>query len=68
MKFYACWFIGLLCQVSKHGAIFTENMRIEIRFKRVAAEGFNDALWFMGNKGPWPKNGEIDLLENPKMK
>lgn len=29
---------------------FTENMRIEIRFKRVAAEGFNDALWFMGNK------------------
>ena len=47
---------------------FTENMRIEIRFKRVAAEGFNDALWFMGNKGPWPKNGEIDLLENPKKK
>lgn len=45
---------------------FTENMRVEIRFKRVAAEGFNDALWFMGNKGPWPKNGEIDLLENPK--
>lgn len=47
---------------------FTENMRIEIRFKRVAAEGFNDALWFMGNKGSWPKNGEIDLLENPKKK
>lgn len=47
---------------------FTENMRIEIRFKRVAAEGFNDALWFMGNNGSWPKNGEIDLLENPKKK
>lgn len=46
---------------------FTENMRIEIRFKRTNTKGFNDALWFMGNtnKG-WPKNGEIDLLENPK--
>lgn len=46
---------------------FTENMRIEIRFKRTPYVGFNDALWFMGNnKRPWPKNGEIDLLENPK--
>ena len=27
---------------------FTENMRIEIRFKRNAYHGFNDALWFMG--------------------
>ena len=42
-------------------------MRIEIRFKRNAYQGFNDALWFMGNNDrPWPKNGEIDLLENPK--
>ena len=46
---------------------FTENMRIEIRFKRTNTQGFNDALWFMGNNNrPWPKNGEIDLLENPK--
>lgn len=46
---------------------FTENMRIEIRFRRNAYQGFNDALWFMGNNNrPWPKNGEIDLLENPK--
>lgn len=46
---------------------FTENMRIEIRFKRTPYVGFNDALWFMGNNNrPWPKNGEIDLLENPK--
>ena len=48
---------------------FTENMRIEVRFKRNAYEGFNDALWFMGNNNlPWPANGEIDLLENPKRK
>ena len=46
---------------------FTENMRIEIRFRRTDTRGFNDALWFMGNNGrPWPQNGEIDLLENPK--
>lgn len=46
---------------------FTENMRIEIRFRRTDTRGFNNALWFMGNNGrPWPKNGEIDLLENPK--
>ena len=48
---------------------FTENMRIEVRFKRNAYVGFNDALWFMGNNNlPWPANGEIDLLENPKKK
>ena len=42
---------------------FTENMRIEVRFKRNAYEGFNDALWFMGNNNlPWPANGEICLL------
>lgn len=46
---------------------FTENMRIEIRFKRTPYIGFNDALWFMGNNDrPWPAKGEIDLLENPK--
>ena len=42
-------------------------MRIEIGFIRTPYVGFNDALWFMGNNNrPWPKNGEIDLLENPK--
>lgn len=51
----------------EHWCNFTENMRIEIRFKRTHHVGFNDALWFMGNNNrPWPKNGEIDLLENPK--
>lgn len=44
----------------------TENMRIEVRFKRSDVKGFNHALWFMGNHGSWPACGEIDLLENPK--
>lgn len=48
---------------------FTENMRIEVRLKRSDTQGINNALWFMGNNGkPWPENGEIDLLENPKKK
>ncbi len=45
---------------------FTENMRIEVRCRRSNHVGMNDALWFMGNSGAWPANGEIDLLENPK--
>lgn len=46
---------------------FTENMRVEIRYRRTDTQGFNNALWFMNNSHkPWPKGGEIDLLENPK--
>ena len=46
---------------------FTENMRIEIRYRRSDTQGFNNALWFMNNsRKPWPKGGEIDLVENPK--
>lgn len=50
-----------------HWCTFTENMRVEVRMRRSSTTGINDALWFMGNnKRPWPDNGEIDLLENPK--
>ena len=46
---------------------FTENMRIEVRYRRSDTKGFNNAVWFMNNsRKPWPKGGEIDLLENPK--
>ncbi|MCM1067817.1 MAG: alpha-L-fucosidase [Muribaculaceae bacterium] len=46
---------------------FTHNMRIEVRARRSSHTGLNDALWFMGNaRKPWPANGEIDLMENPK--
>lgn len=46
---------------------FTDNMRIEVRARRSSHTGLNDALWFMGNvKKPWPEQGEIDLMENPK--
>lgn len=46
---------------------FTENMRVEIRYRRTDTKGFNNALWFMNNsRKQWPAGGEIDLLENPK--
>lgn len=47
---------------------FGSNMRVEVRYKRSDHQGFNNALWFMGNEGKWPDCGEIDLLENPKKK
>lgn len=51
----------------EHWTDFTENMRIEVRARRSSHTGINDALWFMGRNGrPWPSNGEIDLMENPK--
>lgn len=37
--------------------------RIDIRAKFPAKEGLWPALWFVGEKGHWPANGEIDLFE-----
>jgi len=54
---------------SQFWCCFTENMRIEVRARRSAYTGLNDAIWFMPNgSGKWPACGEIDLLENPKKK
>lgn len=47
-------------------ATFSDNMRIEVRARYNSLKGFNNALWFMGYDGPWPANGEIDMLESPK--
>ncbi|WP_289024003.1 BACON domain-containing carbohydrate-binding protein [uncultured Salegentibacter sp.] len=50
---------------------FTTNMRVEVRYKSSGHQGFNEALWFMGQSNydgqgiPWPDNGEIDLMESP---
>lgn len=50
---------------------FTTNMRIEVRYKNSGKQGFNEAVWFMGQsnydsqKIPWPACGEIDLTEAP---
>ncbi len=66
---HGCYRSATLRDEAEMWCNFTENMRIEIRFKRNPYQGFNDALWFMGNNDrPWPANGEIDLLENPKKK
>lgn len=41
----------------KHGKV-----QIRARFK--SAQGAWPALWMMGEKGGWPANGEIDLMEH----
>lgn len=37
--------------------------RFEIRARLKAEQGLWPALWFVGEKGRWPANGEIDLME-----
>jgi len=37
--------------------------RIEIKAKIVPEKGLWPAIWMLGVDGPWPSNGEIDLLE-----
>ena len=50
---------------------FTTSMRVEVRYKSSGHQGFNEALWFMGQSNydgqgiPWPDSGEIDLKESP---
>lgn len=38
--------------------------KIEISARFKAARGAWPALWMLGSHGPWPKNGEIDLMEH----
>lgn len=50
---------------------FTPNMRVEVRYRNSGKQGFNEAVWFMGQsnydsqKIGWPACGEIDLVEAP---
>lgn len=50
---------------------FTKNMRVEVRYRNSSKQGFNEALWFMGQSNydgqgiSWPECGEIDLTEAP---
>lgn len=37
--------------------------RFEVRAKIQAKAGLWPAIWFLGEKGPWPECGEIDLME-----
>jgi len=37
--------------------------RVEVRAKIPTARGSWPAIWFLGNRGGWPENGEIDLME-----
>lgn len=37
--------------------------RFEMRARFAAATGLWPAFWTLGTSGPWPQNGEIDILE-----
>ena len=37
--------------------------RFEVRAKIPTASGSWPAIWLLGNKWPWPENGEIDMME-----
>ncbi len=37
--------------------------RVEVRARIPAFDGAWPAIWLLGNKGPWPQNGEIDIME-----
>ena len=37
--------------------------RIEVKARIKAEEGLWPAIWTLGNKGQWPNNGEIDIME-----
>lgn len=50
------------CVKSKGRASWTYG-RFEIRARFKAEKGLWPAIWTLGDKGPWPLNGEIDLLE-----
>ena len=54
-------------RMKTQGKFATEYGRIEWRAKLPAGVGMWPALWMMGtniNKDPWPKCGEIDVVEN----
>jgi beta-glucanase (GH16 family) len=52
------------------GRIKTEGLfsqrygRFEARIKIPRGPGLLPAFWMMGNRGDWPVNGEIDIMEN----
>ncbi len=37
--------------------------RFEVRARIKTQDGLWPAIWFLGNHGEWPSNGEIDLME-----
>lgn len=38
--------------------------KVQVRAKFRSAHGSWPALWMMGDQGPWPSNGEVDLMEH----
>ena len=50
--------------VTSKGKFAFKHGRILIRAKFKSAKGAWPALWMLGEKGSWPHNGEIDLMEH----
>lgn len=50
--------------VTSKGKYDFKHGRIEIRARFKSAKGAWPALWLLGSKGGWPKNGEMDIMEH----
>lgn len=50
--------------LTSKGKFSFQHGRIEINARFKSAKGAWPALWLLGDKGGWPKNGEIDIMEH----
>jgi beta-glucanase (GH16 family) len=50
--------------ITSKGKFEFRHGKVEVRARFKAARGAWPALWMLGSKGQWPKNGEIDLMEH----
>jgi beta-glucanase (GH16 family) len=50
--------------ITSKGKFEFRHGKVEIRARFQSAKGAWPALWMLGAKGGWPRNGEIDLMEH----
>ncbi|MCU0795992.1 MAG: glycoside hydrolase family 16 protein [Akkermansiaceae bacterium] len=50
--------------ITSQGKFEFTHGKVEIRARFKSAKGAWPALWMLGSKGGWPRNGEIDLMEH----
>lgn len=54
----------LTAAINSKGKVSFKYGKVQIRAKFDSAKGAWPALWMLGEKGGWPANGEIDLMEH----